>query len=143
MQFVSIYNFEIHPGQKITGQHMTVPDQEMSIKEIMQRFASGQNVLGGRDSYYGGEDFGEEDPTQKMGFGVFDAEELKTQLDETIKDKKQKIKDVQSIRDAKKSAEKQSEESVKQKGSSVADDEKQNAIKERSSADNREAAENQ
>ena len=143
MHIVTIYNHKIHAGHTCSGVHPTVPDMEMSIKEIMARFANGQTVLGGRPSFFGGEDFEEEDPTQKMGFNEFDALELKNQLDLSIEESKNKQKEAKLLRDAKKAAEKQSEDRTTAPSGSEVDAKSQSSGKERSSADNREAAEAQ
>lgn len=44
------------PGEKNTGVSMTIPEQAMTIKEIVSRYASGLPVSGARVPIYTGED---------------------------------------------------------------------------------------
>lgn len=41
------YNYKDYPGQKFTQPSMTVPDQTMSIKTIMDRYAKGLPIADG------------------------------------------------------------------------------------------------
>jgi len=50
------YNPNHHLGEVNFGKSMTVPDQSMSIQEILVRFARGLSVSGERVPVYNGED---------------------------------------------------------------------------------------
>lgn len=65
--FRSPWNDHIPDKQKFTQPSQTVPDQAMSIGEIMKRFVSGLPVGGGRVPFYEEEDGDDIEDTMPMG----------------------------------------------------------------------------
>lgn len=108
--------------EAISDEVLTVPDQSMTVQEILTRFASGQVLPIGRKSYYGGDNF---DITQNLDFDVIEAFEAEQVLRERLNS-------------AKKAAD---AEAAAARRSSEADEQKQGGEKGAAEvADNREAA---
>ena len=65
------------PGENLDYETVvTVPDQALSVRELINNFTVGQPIDGGKPVYYDeGEDF-EDDPTMRPDFDLVDAEEL-------------------------------------------------------------------
>jgi hypothetical protein len=74
------YNFEFQhlkiQGQKFTQPSMTIPDQTMSIPELIRRYAQGLPLGAPRVPIYEGED----DPMQGVNFKKLDLSEQMQQL---------------------------------------------------------------
>ena len=68
---------------------VTVPNQSMSIREIIQRFSLGQSVSGAREVYYDDEeDFDNVDPTLDPNFDLSDYTRLKEETEISLSRKK-------------------------------------------------------
>lgn len=52
MKVVNQFNFKKTPGKPLRGKSLTVPDDTMTISEIMLRFARGMPLGGRADVYY-------------------------------------------------------------------------------------------
>ena len=74
------YNFEFQhlkiEGQKFTQPSMTIPDQTMSIPELIRRYAQGLPLGAPKVPIYEGED----DPMQGVNFKKLDLSEQMQQL---------------------------------------------------------------
>lgn len=111
------YTQDLHknsPGENIDYKtDLCVPDQSLSLDEIILRFASGQPVNGGRPSYYGGETLDTFDPTQHPGNDVIDIQNEYDQVTTRIKQTKAN----KQAAEAKKAAEKASATAAAKRGS--------------------------
>lgn len=89
-RFRTPFNFEIQL-EHIEEPSQTVPDQSLSIAEIMKRYATGQPLGGGRDGVYlGEEDILLDTDLQKME--LTDREELLDKTRDYIKNTREKFK---------------------------------------------------
>lgn len=74
------YNYEFKDkkieGQKFTQPSMTIPDQTMSIPELIRRYAQGLPLGAPRVPVYDGED----DPMQGINFKKLDLSEQMSQI---------------------------------------------------------------
>lgn len=57
MKIISMANFQLKLKKKDWGPSMTVPDQSMSVKEIMDRYSRGLPTAGHKVPIYEGETF--------------------------------------------------------------------------------------
>lgn len=59
-QFKTQYNYEEFPdaGEIIKGRSMTIPDQTLSVKELMERYARGLSLSGVKVPIYEGDEEG-------------------------------------------------------------------------------------
>lgn len=85
------YNHNDYPGQKFTQPSMTVPDQTMSIKTIMDRYAKGLPIADGFTPIY------EDDDIPSSGINprtldLVDLQELRIENKEKIQYLEEKIK---------------------------------------------------
>lgn len=80
-------------GEEVKGKSLTVPHQAMTVKEIMQRFASGLplNDLGKQVHYDSQEDVEQErvDPTLDPNFDLSDYTAIMNDIDYQIKQRKE------------------------------------------------------
>ncbi|MEM2004287.1 MAG: hypothetical protein QXZ28_04955 [Candidatus Methanomethylicaceae archaeon] len=68
-----------------TAKTLVVPNQSMSIREIVTRYASGQTVVGSREHYYdGSEDFDAFDPTLDPNFDLADYTEMQNEISKSF-----------------------------------------------------------
>lgn len=56
-RIVTWLNYKPKPGKRITAPSMTVPDQTMSIREILDRYARGLPIEGQKVPMYDGDEF--------------------------------------------------------------------------------------
>ena len=89
------YNYEEHPGKQFDQPSMTVPDQSMTIREIMDRYARGLDVGGKMEELWEDEDGS--DGINPKTLDLVDLQIMKIRNEEKIKDyeehsKKEKAK---------------------------------------------------
>lgn len=75
---------------------MTIPDQSMSLKEILDRFARGLPLDGEKVGMY----HGDEMPVQLQKMDLTEIQELREQLNEQMLKYKQEMADLQEKRNA-------------------------------------------
>jgi len=66
------------PVEVVTGESMTVPNQALSIRDIIQRFTLGNPVSGGRSVYF--DDIEEVDETLRPDFDLSDVSRIKNEI---------------------------------------------------------------
>lgn len=71
-------------AKKQTRPSLTVPDQSLTIEEILKRFVVGESLPIGKNVYHDGEDpdFNDYDPTLDPNFDLADATQIKMQIAE-------------------------------------------------------------
>lgn len=100
-RFKTHFNSLPDPGEVPTGPSLTVPDQSMSIKEILQRYARGLSTEDReRVPFYDGEEFV---PDIKK-LDLADIQELKEQTAEEIRRHRKTLSDAKAKSAAKKAA---------------------------------------
>lgn len=83
------------------GVSLTVPDQSMTIQEILRRFATGQTIGVGKQIYYDDlDDFDQIDPTLDPNFDLSDVSLIRNEI-------KEREIEAQAKRDEKANEEKQ------------------------------------
>lgn len=87
MKFRNILNVEEYPGEINNDPSETVQDQNMSIREIMVRFAKGLPT-DAKEPIFHGEDEYVPDP---RSLDLTERQEIKEKLEETIKSVKNKL----------------------------------------------------
>lgn len=88
MKFINQYQYkenlkEINNRFEVldTETVLTVPDQSLTIRQIVERFASGQTVDGQRQVYHDGvEDFDFEDETLRPDFDLSDVTRIENEI---------------------------------------------------------------
>lgn len=70
---------------------LTIPDQSMSIREIIQRFSSGGNIdRMAKPVYYDGlDDYDQADPTLRGDFDLSDATAISQEIADRLKEKEE------------------------------------------------------
>lgn len=76
-RFKNQHNAKPSKGQKITGISMTIPNQAMSVREIMLKHTRGQMIEGAREEIWDGEENDLPDPR------TLDISEIHERLEET------------------------------------------------------------
>lgn len=125
------------------GVSKTVPNQSMDLHEVVERWINGQSVDGGRDVYYGEDNF---DLSQQKGVDRIDIHNELIATNARIREQKlldqKKLKDKTDSQKAKQTDEPPKAKQAKgQKGRSGADDEKPDGEASKSDSSNREAVE--
>jgi len=111
MKIRNIFNAkQFNDNEKITEPSQTVPDQAMSVRELLSRYASGLPLGGGNDPIYEGEDGDGIDPrrldlAERQELEISARQEL-AEIEERLKSKKaeksksklteEQIEDIQS-----------------------------------------------
>ena len=89
MLFKTPWNADLFEDDPTNGEvnhepSMTIPDQSMSIEEIVNRFASGEPISVGHDVYYETDEvhasFDDYDPTADGSFDLADASAMQADL---------------------------------------------------------------
>lgn len=93
MKFKTQWNSNEFPSnyEKVSSLSMTIPDQSMTVKEIMDRYARGLPVSGERVPVYHGEEFV---PPELEKMDLSEIEDLKLKVFQDIADLKSKIRGV-------------------------------------------------
>lgn len=89
MKFKNHYNAEPSEGEKLFGPSQTVPDQSMSVTEIMRRYASGLPMQGERVPIYDGD---EELIPNWDKMDLADRQQLKAHLEQELYEVNQRLK---------------------------------------------------
>jgi hypothetical protein len=112
MKIKNALNYQSFPKdyEKTTGPSMTIPDQTMSIRELLRRYASGLPLGGSKEPIYEGEDGDGIDPrrldlAERQELEIAARQEL-AEIEERLKSKKvekskaklsdQQIQDIES-----------------------------------------------
>lgn len=85
MHFVTQYNYKGGKKEEFTLPSMTIPDQTMSIPEIMERYVKGLPLSAGRVPVYEGED---DDLPDMSRMNKIDRIETVRQLEDELSDLK-------------------------------------------------------
>ena len=93
MKIRTIFNAsEFNDAEKNTEPSMTIPDQSMSVRELLQRYAHGLPLAGGKEPIYEGEDGDGIDPrrldlAERQELEILARQEL-AEIEERLKSKK-------------------------------------------------------
>lgn len=85
-------------GEKNNKPSVTIPDQSMTVKEIMSRFARGLSVTGNKVPVYNGED---DDMPDLSRLDLVERQEVLEQVEQEVKDIKARINETQAKKKAK------------------------------------------
>ena len=79
----------VTPGESVSEDTITVPNQALSIRDLVTRFSRGQEVEGARPHYFdNSEDLDNTDPTLRPDFDLSDATKLRSELQFSINERK-------------------------------------------------------
>jgi len=125
----NIGKFEKYKGEALNyNAEGAVPNQSMSVEEIIRRFASGSVIDGAKPHYYGGEAFEDEDILQTQRLDLVDIHAMDVEIKQKIKKQKQDAKaaELQAKQQAKTKEEDypKSDGNQKVKGGNGVDDER-------------------
>lgn len=94
MQTKASYKFDDSCKEKVRGESITVPDQSYSIQEVLEKFASGQNLNIGKDgSYIEDPDFDDYDLTHDPDIDIVDVQNEVIEIENRLSMAKQKVKE--------------------------------------------------
>lgn len=89
------YDYQEHPGQKFTQPSQTVPDQTMSIKTIMERYAKGLPIADGFTPIYEDDDY-DSNGINPRTLDLVDIQELKAENKSKIEYLENKVKEAKN-----------------------------------------------
>lgn len=110
MKFKNIINYKPSEGKKFTMPSLTVPDDTMSIRELLSRHANGLPLSNGQPVFYADEDSLGINPKT---LDLTEWDDLKKAKDESIKEYKKyqkKLEETEQIEKYKKLAQEQQPE---------------------------------
>lgn len=94
-------NYEPYQGKTFTGKSMTIPDQAMSVRTLLTRFANGQHLDGAKVEFY--EDEGAESQgINPKTLDLVDIQIMKEQTSSRIEELKEKAQEEQKQKHAQK-----------------------------------------
>lgn len=103
-QFSCRTNLEYKPNDRsfehVSGKSETIPDQSMSVREIIKKFTQGTLPDIGKSIYYeldaGSEDFDEYDVTESPDFDLTDVENYRMNIEKIIEKNTENISTVRN-----------------------------------------------
>lgn len=101
MKFQNIINYEQKPGKKFTQPSQTIPDQSLSVRTILERYASGLPINGSKSPIFEQTD----EPTKGINprtLDLVDIQQMQIDNKEEIERLKQQAQDeIQAKKDKK------------------------------------------